>query len=170
MIFSLIFLVDEFDTVVGLNYLRGMHLNDSKSPLSSKKDRHENLGMYELHVSFVAPSNSRSFTGASWVSRPSSISLVMHVSRTSHLYWRRHRTKRIVSGRRRSRYYIVLRLAASALSRLKRARNLSGPLWRRRAQMRRDQAGNGKNSHSKERKALEDCVGNMMTVSVYSDF
>lgn len=33
----------EFDEVVGLQYLRGMHVNDSKAALGSKKDRHENV-------------------------------------------------------------------------------------------------------------------------------
>lgn len=34
----------EFDTVVGLKYLKAMHLNDSKNPLGSRKDRHESIG------------------------------------------------------------------------------------------------------------------------------
>ncbi|MGC8773784.1 MAG: deoxyribonuclease IV [Chlorobaculum sp.] len=34
----------EFDRVVGLLYLRGMHLNDAKQKLGSKVDRHECLG------------------------------------------------------------------------------------------------------------------------------
>ena len=34
----------EFDAVVGLKYLRAMHLNDSKKVLGSKVDRHESLG------------------------------------------------------------------------------------------------------------------------------
>ena len=29
---------------MGLRYLRGMHLNDSKEPLASHHDRHESLG------------------------------------------------------------------------------------------------------------------------------
>ena len=36
--------MNQFDTVVGMQYLRGMHLNDSKAVLGSKKDRHDNLG------------------------------------------------------------------------------------------------------------------------------
>ncbi|KAI5190325.1 hypothetical protein NECID01_0917 [Nematocida sp. AWRm77] len=36
--------VKEFDDVVGLKYLKGMHLNDSKMPLGSKRDRHESIG------------------------------------------------------------------------------------------------------------------------------
>ncbi|MDD5672844.1 MAG: deoxyribonuclease IV [Chitinivibrionales bacterium] len=36
--------VAEFDTVVGLSYVKGMHLNDSKAALGSRVDRHENLG------------------------------------------------------------------------------------------------------------------------------
>ncbi|HHT60534.1 MAG: deoxyribonuclease IV [Paludibacteraceae bacterium] len=33
-----------FDSVVGFNYLRGMHLNDSKKDLGTRVDRHEVLG------------------------------------------------------------------------------------------------------------------------------
>lgn len=33
----------EFDQVVGFEYLRGMHLNGSKTPLGSRKDRHDTL-------------------------------------------------------------------------------------------------------------------------------
>ena len=38
--------VSEFERDVGLQYLRGMHLNDSKGALGSKKDRHQNIGLY----------------------------------------------------------------------------------------------------------------------------
>ncbi len=34
----------EFDSVIGFEYLRAMHLNDSKTPLNSRVDRHESLG------------------------------------------------------------------------------------------------------------------------------
>ncbi len=34
----------EFDEVVGFNFLKGMHLNDSKKELGSRVDRHESLG------------------------------------------------------------------------------------------------------------------------------
>ncbi|KAG5637637.1 hypothetical protein H0H81_003862 [Sphagnurus paluster] len=36
----------KFDDQIGLSYLRGMHLNDSKTPHNSKKDRHESIGLY----------------------------------------------------------------------------------------------------------------------------
>ena len=36
--------LDEFDRVVGLDRLRALHLNDSKNPLGSHKDRHEKIG------------------------------------------------------------------------------------------------------------------------------
>ena len=39
-----LYTVAEFDRVVGFRYLQGMHLNDSKTPLASHKDRHENIG------------------------------------------------------------------------------------------------------------------------------
>jgi deoxyribonuclease-4 len=34
----------EFDGIVGFNYLRGMHLNDSKPELGSRVDRHDSIG------------------------------------------------------------------------------------------------------------------------------
>ncbi|TFK17915.1 AP endonuclease [Coprinopsis marcescibilis] len=39
-----------FDSIVGLSYLKGMHLNDSKTEFNSKRDRHENLGMGTLKL------------------------------------------------------------------------------------------------------------------------
>ncbi|MCL1036892.1 deoxyribonuclease IV [Shewanella submarina] len=39
---------DEFDRVVGMQYLKGMHLNDSKNPLGSRVDRHDSLGQGEI--------------------------------------------------------------------------------------------------------------------------
>ena len=38
----------DFDKHIGLKYLVGLHLNDSKHPLGSKKDRHELLGKGEI--------------------------------------------------------------------------------------------------------------------------
>lgn len=38
----------EFDSIVGFEYLRGMHLNDSKKELGSRVDRHHSLGKGEL--------------------------------------------------------------------------------------------------------------------------
>ena len=39
---------DEFGKIVGFNYLMGMHINDSKPPLGSKKDRHHSIGQGEI--------------------------------------------------------------------------------------------------------------------------
>ncbi|MCC8073639.1 MAG: deoxyribonuclease IV [Clostridiales bacterium] len=36
--------LEEFDKVVGLERLKAVHLNDSKNPLASHKDRHEKIG------------------------------------------------------------------------------------------------------------------------------
>ena len=36
--------LDEFDRVIGLDRLKALHLNDSKNPCGSHKDRHEKLG------------------------------------------------------------------------------------------------------------------------------
>ncbi|TFY64963.1 hypothetical protein EVJ58_g2280 [Rhodofomes roseus] len=44
----------EFERDVGLQYLRGMHLNDSKGTLGSKKDRHQNIGLGELGLATFA--------------------------------------------------------------------------------------------------------------------
>ncbi|KAJ7041896.1 xylose isomerase-like protein [Mycena alexandri] len=43
-------IVTDFDTIVGLSYLRGMHLNDSKTEHNSKKDRHENIGIGHIGI------------------------------------------------------------------------------------------------------------------------
>jgi len=40
----------EFDRVIGLNRLKALHLNDSKNPFASHKDRHECLGKGSLGV------------------------------------------------------------------------------------------------------------------------
>lgn len=45
-------LFDEFDRQVGLDKLLVFHLNDSKNPIGSHKDRHENIGMG--HIGFEA--------------------------------------------------------------------------------------------------------------------
>ena len=37
-------ILDQFDTIIGLNYLHCIHINDSKNPLGAHKDRHENIG------------------------------------------------------------------------------------------------------------------------------
>lgn len=44
--------LEEFDRVIGLPRLRALHLNDSKNPRDSHKDRHEKLG--EGHIGFDA--------------------------------------------------------------------------------------------------------------------
>ena len=42
----------EFAEVVGFNYLRGIHLNDTKKALSSRVDRHEGIGLGLLGMPF----------------------------------------------------------------------------------------------------------------------
>ena len=42
----------EFDRIVGLRYLSGMHINDSKKGLGSKVDRHDSLGNGTLGKEF----------------------------------------------------------------------------------------------------------------------
>ena len=36
--------LEEFDQVIGINKLKAIHLNDSKNPIGSHKDRHEKIG------------------------------------------------------------------------------------------------------------------------------
>ena len=40
--------LEELDRTVGLNRLKAIHLNDSKNPRSSHKDRHEKIGEGEI--------------------------------------------------------------------------------------------------------------------------
>lgn len=42
--------LEEFDRVVGLDRLKAMHINDSKNPFSSHKDRHECIGQGSLGI------------------------------------------------------------------------------------------------------------------------
>lgn len=37
--------MDEFDQVVGIQYLKALHLNDSKAPFNSHRDLHQNIGL-----------------------------------------------------------------------------------------------------------------------------
>lgn len=41
-------ILDEFDRIVGLSYLKCIHINDSKNIKGAKKDRHENIGYGSL--------------------------------------------------------------------------------------------------------------------------
>ena len=42
------FILDEFDKVIGLKYLKVIHINDSKNEINAHKDRHENIGFGTL--------------------------------------------------------------------------------------------------------------------------
>jgi deoxyribonuclease-4 len=42
--------VDEFDRIIGLDYLKAIHMNDSKNPFESHKDRHEKIGEGALGI------------------------------------------------------------------------------------------------------------------------
>ena len=46
--------LEEFDRVIGLGKLKALHLNDSKNPFASHKDRHECLGEGSLGISAFA--------------------------------------------------------------------------------------------------------------------
>ncbi len=43
---------DSFDKTIGFNYLKGMHLNDTKKGLGSKVDRHESIGKGMIGAQF----------------------------------------------------------------------------------------------------------------------
>ena len=36
--------LEEFDKIIGLDRLKAIHINDSKNPFESHKDRHEKIG------------------------------------------------------------------------------------------------------------------------------
>ena len=40
----------EFDEIIGLNRLKAVHINDSKNPFGSHKDRHEKIGEGSIGV------------------------------------------------------------------------------------------------------------------------
>jgi AP endonuclease-1 len=42
------YLVRQFSSTIGLQYLRAIHLNDSLCGLHSRKDRHQNVGLGEI--------------------------------------------------------------------------------------------------------------------------
>lgn len=44
--------LEEFDRVIGLSYLKAIHLNDSMNPRDSHKDRHEKIG--DGHIGLAA--------------------------------------------------------------------------------------------------------------------
>jgi deoxyribonuclease-4 len=46
--------IDEFDRVIGLDKLCAIHLNDSKNPFSSHKDRHEVIGEGNLGLEAIS--------------------------------------------------------------------------------------------------------------------
>lgn len=46
--------VKEFDRVIGLQYLKAIHINDSKNPFASHKDRHEKIGLGSIGLSGFA--------------------------------------------------------------------------------------------------------------------
>ena len=43
-------MLDRFDSVIGLDRLCAVHLNDSKNPLGAAKDRHEKIGESSLGI------------------------------------------------------------------------------------------------------------------------
>ena len=45
--------LDEFDRIVGLDYLKALHINDSKNPMGSHKDRHACIGEGELGLDVI---------------------------------------------------------------------------------------------------------------------
>lgn len=46
--------LDEFDSIVGLERLHAIHLNDSKNPRGAHKDRHEKIGEGHIGINAIA--------------------------------------------------------------------------------------------------------------------
>ncbi|KAL9101666.1 MAG: hypothetical protein Q9163_003105 [Psora crenata] len=56
--------LDKFDQIVGMKYLRALHVNDSKAPLDSHRDLHQNLGLGFLGLrAFHNLMNEKRFEG-----------------------------------------------------------------------------------------------------------
>lgn len=45
--------LDEFDRIIGLEKLFAIHLNDSKNPFNSHKDRHETIGEGSIGIDAI---------------------------------------------------------------------------------------------------------------------
>lgn len=45
--------INEFDKIIGLDRLYAIHLNDSKNPFNSKKDRHETIGNGQIGLEAI---------------------------------------------------------------------------------------------------------------------
>lgn len=50
---SLDLVLEEFDRIIGLDKLKAIHLNDSKNPFASHKDRHEKIGKGSLGIDAI---------------------------------------------------------------------------------------------------------------------
>ncbi len=65
---SLDSVAEEFDRVLGLDRLKAVHINDSKNPFSSRKDRHEKIGLGTLGMeTFRAVVNHPAFRGLPFI-------------------------------------------------------------------------------------------------------
>lgn len=61
---STVSVFDEFDRIIGLDKLHVLHLNDSKQPFGSNKDRHEHIGKGEIGLpAFAAIVNDPRLAG-----------------------------------------------------------------------------------------------------------
>ena len=56
--------LDEFESIIGLKYLKALHVNDSKAPLGSNRDLHANIGTGFLGLrAFHSIMNEKRFEG-----------------------------------------------------------------------------------------------------------
>ena len=46
--------LEEFDKIIGIDKLKAIHLNDSKNPFNSHKDRHEKIGEGSLGLKAIS--------------------------------------------------------------------------------------------------------------------
>ena len=42
--------LEEFERIIGLKWIKAIHLNDSKNPFASHKDRHEKIGQGSIGI------------------------------------------------------------------------------------------------------------------------
>lgn len=58
----------EFDNTIGLKWLRLTHVNDSKTPMGGKRDRHEHIGKGHIGISGITSIlNTSAFQAIDWI-------------------------------------------------------------------------------------------------------
>lgn len=50
IVYNLDYVLEQFDSIIGIDRLKALHLNDSKNPIGAHKDRHEKIGKGYLGI------------------------------------------------------------------------------------------------------------------------